>query len=407
VRLVGEPFSDPYLFLFLGGMLIGAAMERHNLHRRIALTVIRAVGANPRSLLLGFILSTASISLFISNTATAVMMVPIAMAVVSQIEEREGRPLPMFGQAVMLSIAYAANVGGIGTLIGTAPNGVFARFARAEYGVEMGFLHYLKVGLPFVALFLPVVFAALAFLCRKERIVTFTRDIVSQELAKLGRMSRPEKIVLWTFLAACALWISNEWARAALGLASPGEAHINSPQFDALVALAAGTFLFALGIVDRSGLKRLSWDALILLGGSFALAMVVQKSGLSDWMARYLRQLSDLPPFLLVLSIMTLTVFLSAFSSNTATATIMMQLVSNALDPGRAAGGRVVPILSGVSIAASCDFMLPAGTPPNAVVFGTRRVRMRTMVTTGAVLDAAAAVVSALWVYFGVTALLG
>jgi len=401
VALTAKPFVHPLIFLFMGGMTIGVAMEEHNLHRRIALNVIRRVGSNPKRVLLGFVLSTAFISLFISNTATAVMMVPIGLAVVSQLEAREGRRLAWFGQAIMLSIAYAANVGGIGTLIGTAPNVILAAFVNTHYGVSMGFLPYLVVGLPFVVLFLPIVFFALARLAAREEISAFTSELVDAELRKLGPMSRGEKQVLGVFLATCALWVANEPIRLLAGLEM-----MRGDIFDGSVALAAALALFLQGTIRARSLKRVSWDALVLLGGSFALAAVVQASGLSDWMASRLSALSAWPPLALMLAITTATIFISAFTSNASTTQLMLLLVANVIDPGRTSPARTVPFLAGVGIAASCDFMLPAGTPPNAIVFGTRYIKMRTMVTIGVMLDLAAAIVVALWVYFGASRLL-
>ena len=401
--LTAKPFIHPLIFLFMGGMMIGVAMEEHNLHRRIALNVIRRVGSNPRRVLLGFVLSTAFISLFISNTATAVMMVPIGIAVVSQLEEREGRRLAMFGQSIMLSIAYAANVGGIGTLIGTAPNVILSGFVSEQYDLQMGFLQYLVVGLPFVVLFLPIVFFALAWLARKETIASFTSDIVDAALRKLGPMSRGEKQVLAVFLVTCAVWIGNEPLQLLTGLHRVKD---SGNLLDGAVAMAAALALFLLGTIRARSLKRMSWDALVLLGGSFALAAVVQASGLSDWMAARMSALSSWPALALMLAVTTATIFISAFTSNASTTQLMLLLVANVLDPTRASSARVVPYLSGVGIAASCDFMLPAGTPPNAIVFGTRYIKMRTMVSIGAVLDVTAAIVVALWVYFGASRLL-
>jgi sodium-dependent dicarboxylate transporter 2/3/5 len=288
-----------------------------------------------------------------------------------------------------------------------------------NYQISVGFLPYLLVGLPFVLLFLPVIYLALSQLCLRERISAFTRDIIEGEVAKLGRMSRGEKLVLAVFLVTCACWILNEPIRLVTGLkvvddpiAGRTIEYLKSDEFDGCLAMLAGLALFLLplrwdrGALQAGALKKFPWDSLILLGGSFALAAVVQRSGLSGWLGRHLQTAASLPPLELMLVITTSTVFLSAFSSNTATATVMMQLVATALGPGPANAARVAPYLSGVTIAASCDFMLPAGTPPNAIVFGTRCVSIRTMASVGAVLDVAAAVIAGLWVYFGASRLL-
>jgi sodium-dependent dicarboxylate transporter 2/3/5 len=396
-RLVGQTYYNPFILIFMGGMLIGVAMEEHNLHRRIALNIMKAIGSSPRRILLGFVVATAFISLWISNTATAVMMVPIALAVLSQLEAREGARLPLLGQSIMLAIAYGANVGGIGTVIGTAPNMQMAGYVATQYRMQLTFFDYLKVGLPFVLLFLPVVFLALAWLCRKERTRSVESDVLDLEIRKLGRMSPREKIVLGVFVLTSSIWILNEPLRSGLGLK---EAY-KGDQFDAMAALLAPALLFASGTLRAPSLRRMPWDVLILLGGSYALAEVVRGSGLSVWLGHLVEPAARMHPFVLMLVLTVVTVFLSAFSANAAANQLMMTLVTGMVDPRSANPGRALPFLYGVTTAASCDFMLPCGTPPNAIVFGTRHVRMRTMAATGAVLDFAAAVLAATWIWFG------
>ncbi len=395
VKVVGPTYWNPFIMIFMGGMLIGVAMEQHNLHRRIALRIMKVIGSSPRRILLGFVVSTAFISLWISNTATAVMMVPIGLAVITQLEAREGQRLPYLGQSIMLSIAYGANVGGIGTVIGTAPNMALAGFVAGQYNTPVTFLDYLVVGFPFVLLFLPVVFLALAWLCRKEKTKTLSSDIIDLELGKLGPMSRGEKTVLAVFTLTSSLWIFNEIIRSALGLPFKGD------EFDAMAALLAPLLLLSIGTLRAGSLKRMPWDVLILLGGSYALAAVVLQSGLSNWLGGYVKGASTLPPLLLMMVVTLVTVFLSAFTANAAATNLMMLLVSDSMDPTRATPARTVPYLYGACIAASCDFMLPCGTPPNAIVFGTRYIKMRTMAATGFFLDIAAALMAALWIWLG------
>lgn len=403
LKVAGVPYFNPFILIFFGGMLIGTAMEQHGLHKRIALNIIRAVGSNPRRILLGFILSTAFISMWISNTATAVMMVPIGLAMISELEAREGRKLPFFAQSVMLSIAWAANIGGIGTLIGTPPNMAFAGFVGKQYDLTFGFLQYLVVGLPFMLMMLPAAYALVAWLCRRERIEALGRDIVEAELAKLGPMRGPEKGVLAIFALTSAGWILSQPILAFLkqrGLEIKGE------NFDAMVALSAGAALFITDLLRAPALRRFSFDVLILLGGSYALAGVVQAGGLSNWMATLLAGAQNLDPLLLMLMVTGATVLMTAFAANAASAQLMMMLVIDAVDPTRTAAGRAIPYLSAIAISSSCDFALPCGTPPNAIVFGTKLVRMRTMALAGVVLDVLAALTAALWVYYGASRLL-
>lgn len=406
-KAVGPTYYNPFIMVFMGGMLIGVAMEEHNLHRRIALNIMKVIGSSPRRILLGFVVATAFISLWISNTATAVMMVPIALAVLSQLEAREGGRLPLLGQSIMLAIAYGANVGGIGTVIGTAPNMALAGYISGQYRIQVTFVDYFLVGMPFVLLFLPVVFGALAWLCRRERTRTVESDVIDLEIRKLGRMSRAEKIVLAVFLLTSAAWILNEPLRSLAGFRgfdpSTGKTadFIKGDEFDACAALVAPLLLLLSGTLRWRSMRRMPWDVLILLGGSYALAQVVLRSELSKWLVLLLGPAAQLPPFLLLLAITLFTVFLSAFTANAAAANLMMLLVTETVDPARTQPAKALPFLYGVGISSSCDFMLPCGTPPNAIVFGTRYVRMRTMAATGFFLDLAAAVLAAAWIWLG------
>ena len=389
------PYIDPYIFLFAGGMAIAAAMQQWNLHRRIALAVMRAIGAEPARLLLGSLAATAFISLWISNTATAAMMFPIGLAVIAQLEAQAGgRRLAHYGMAIMLSIAYGSNVGGIGTKIGTAPNALFSGFVE-RLGMEVTFLRFMAVGLPFVLMFLPVVWLALWRIGRRDQLAALEGgQAVEREWAKLGPMQAAERWVLAVFLATAALWIAGkpltDWVRERLPAAGSG--HVEGG-----IAVAAALALLALrpggqALLHPRSLRKVPWEALILLGGGFALAAGVQASGLSRAMAERLHILGDLPPFSQVLLASLVTVAISAVASNTATITIMLVVLRDTVAPG------ILPtVLFASTIAASCDFALPAGTPPNAIVFGSGYVTIPRMARTGAVLDLLAALLAAAW----------
>lgn len=395
---VGWAYGNPFICIFMGGMLIGVAMEEHNLHRRIALNIMKAIGSSPRRILLGFCVSTAFISMWISNTATAVMMVPIGLAVIGQIETREGRRLPLLGQSIMLSIAYAANIGGIGTLIGTAPNMQLRGYAKDTYNIELDFLGYMTVGTPMVLLLLPVMYGLLVWLCRREEIDTVKSDVLDQELAKLGRMSSPEKIVLGVFLFTSAMWMLSDPIRTQLNLWAPLKA-LKGDQLDAFWALVAPVVLLAMRVLSPKGLKRMPWDVLILLGGSYALGRVVQGSKLSDHMAVLLKHAADMPPFFLMLAVSVTTIVLTAFSANAASSQLMMILITGSVDPAKSKPEVALPYMYGATISSSCDFMLPCGTPPNAIVFGTRYVSIRAMAGTGFALNLLSALVVTLWIW--------
>jgi sodium-dependent dicarboxylate transporter 2/3/5 len=397
VRQAVVPYFDPYIFLFAGGMGIAAAMQQWNLHRRIALGIMDRVGTDPRRLLAGFLAATAFISLWISNTATAAMMMPIGIAVIVQIEDSlQGRRLAHYGMAIMLSIAYGSNVGGIGTKIGTAPNAQFSGFME-RMDVSISFLQFMVVGLPFVLLFLPVVWWMLWRIGRRDGLAgEIGAEVVEGELAKLGPVRRPERIVLGVFLAAAALWIGGKWLTALLAPRITAF-ELTSAHFEGGVAVLAALSL----LLWRSGgrqvlgfraLSRVPWETLLLLGGGFAMAAAIQKSGLSGFMSAQLAAVRGLPPFAQVLVASTATVALTAVASNTATIAVMLVVLRDAVAPEV-----MLTTLFAATIACSCDFALPAGTPPNAIVFGSGYVTIPRMARTGVVLDLLAAVLAAVW----------
>jgi sodium-dependent dicarboxylate transporter 2/3/5 len=380
-----QEFVNAYIFLFAGGMAIGAAMEHSNLHRRVALHLMLRIGASPGRLLLGMLVSTAAISLWISNTATAVMMMPIGLAVVSQLEARTGRRLGRYASALMLAVAYASNVGGIGTKIGSATNSIFVGFLSAKARHDMSFFEYVAVALPFVALFLPLIWLVLWKLGAHDAPHDATgKDVLRAELDAQGPMTRREKQVAQAFLFAAMLWILGDPLRALVKplLPFPFEAR----HFEAAVALLGAAVLLVRGALPIAAVKRIPLSALLLLGGSFAMAAGIEGSGLSKWLGLQLDSVRALPMLAQLAVSVAATVALSAVASNTATVNLMLALLPLNL-----------PLLSAVSMAASCDFALPAGTPPNAIVFGSGRVHLPTMMRVGALLDLAAVLVLTLY----------
>jgi sodium-dependent dicarboxylate transporter 2/3/5 len=382
-----DGYLDANTFLFLGGMCLAAAMERSGLHRRVALAIMAAVGESATRLVLGCLLATAVVSLWISNTATAVMMLPIGVAIIRQLEARERRRLPHFGLALMLAVAYGANIGGIGTKIGTAPNAIFCAAAE-KVGVSIDFVGFLVIGLPVVVLLLPIAFALLAREVRRERLRdTRAGSVVAQERAALGPMRRQELLVAVVFAVTAALWMSGQPLGRALGL--------RGAQMDALTSMAAAAVLFALRAIDWQTLRGLPWSVLVLLGGSFAMAEGVSASGLLERMTVLMNQVGE-PSLLVFLTVAVATVGFSAAASNTATTTLMMSVLAPL----------GVPLMATSAVAASCDFMLPAGTPPNAIVFGSGYVTVPRMMRVGVPLDLAAGVLTGLWGALALTAIL-
>jgi sodium-dependent dicarboxylate transporter 2/3/5 len=396
-----DPYFDPYIVLFAGGMAVAAAMQQCDLHRRIALHVMRIIGTDPRRLLLGVLASTAFLSLWISNTATAAMMLPIGLAILAQSEATRGVRLVHFGAAVMLAIAYGANLGGIGTKIGTAPNAQFAQFMD-QRGVEIGFLQFFAVGFPFVVLFLPIAWFVLWRVGRKDAPdAEAGRRAVAHELSRIGPMKRSERAVLAVFLATVALWIAGkpltEVLRPSFTAFRLSSAHVEG----GIAALAALAVLL-LRVDGRRTLewpqiRKVPWHTLLLLGGAFSMAEGVQQSGLSDWLGSRLVGLAGMHPFAQVLVAALGTVAISAVASNTATISVMLNVLASVIAPEHA-----TTVLFAATIASSCDFALPAGTPPNAIVFGSGYLTVPRMAKTGVQLDVAAALVCGTWCYFAV-----
>jgi solute carrier family 13 (sodium-dependent dicarboxylate transporter), member 2/3/5 len=387
-----EPFVDAYIFLFLGGMMIGAAMEQWKLHRRAALHIMRAVGTDPRRLLLGMLIATASISLWISNSATAVLMLPIGIALLAQLEATAGRRLVHYGGALMLAIAYASNVGGIGTKIGTGTNSIFCGFLSEKLHYDISFLRYMALGMPFVAVFIPIIWIILWQSAKKDGIGQGqARDVLDRELSAMGPMSSGEKRVTLVFCTAAVLWIFGDPIRKMIAPHIPelwAGFRFLGKHYEAAVAMLAGLALVLGRALSFSAIKRIPWSTVLLLGGSFAMAVGIEGSGLSQWMALRFQAIGDLPLFWQIAIASFGTVFLSAVASNVATVNVTLNVLPASM-----------PVLSATAIAASCDFMLPAGTPPNAIVFGSGHVRLPVMMKIGFFLDLIATVLVTIYVY--------
>jgi sodium-dependent dicarboxylate transporter 2/3/5 len=388
------PYVDPYIFLFLGGMGIAAAMQQWGLHRRIALQVMRVVGTDARRMLFGLLLATATVSLWISNTATAAMMFPIGLALIAECERESGRRLAGYGAALMLAVAYGSNVGGIGTKIGTVPSAQLSGFL-AQRNVEVSFLEFASIGIPFVLLFLPIVWLALWRIGRADAPAPEDgQRALAGEGARLGAMQRAERIVLGVFLATAAVWVFGKPIADALGVATA--------LVEASIAMLASLVLFLWRadrrrVLEPASLRFVQWETLVLLGGGFSLAATIQASGLSHWLGAQLEALRTMPPFAQALTASLVTVALSAFASNAATTAVMLPVLAGSVAPEHATA-----ILFAATFSASCDFALPAGTPPNAIVFGSGYLTIPLMARTGVVLDILAALCAAGWCWIAV-----
>jgi sodium-dependent dicarboxylate transporter 2/3/5 len=378
------PYADPIIFLFMGGFMLSLAMERWNLHRRIALSIIAAVGTKPRSLLFGFLAAAAFVSLWTSNAATTMMLMPIGLSVHGMIREGQGAVrAAAFGSALVLAIAYGANVGGMGSLIGTPPNTILKGYMESAHGIEVSFAQWLKLGLPLVAVALPLVHLILTRVSfRVENIeVEGIREGLREERRGLGRMTFPEWVVTAAFLLAVALWVSREHWKALFPAIT-----------DEVIAMVSALLLFAVPVDFKKGifvldwtcLRKMPWDVLILYGGGLSLAAAIEKTQLAAAMATALGVMADWPPFLIVVLVGAVMVVATALTSNTATTAAFLPVIGSL---AVAVDQPVLLLCIPVTLAASADFALPVGTPPNAIAFGTGLVTLPRMVKAGIWVD--------------------
>jgi len=378
------PYANHVIFLFMGGFMLARSMQRWGLHRRLALRVVAAVGGGPARVVLGFMLATAFLSMWVSNTATAAMMLPIALAV---LEERAGEPRAVtsnFGVCLMLGIAYAASIGGMGTLIGTPPNVLLAGTLERSYGIEIGFLGWMAFALPVVAAFVPLTWWALTrwLYPVEDASGTSTSEVVAERLRGLGPMSRPERAVAVVFAVTAVAWtlrpLWTSWI--------PNGALVT----DSTVAIGCALVLFAWPageggrLLDWESAVRIPWDALILFGGGFSLATGFGSSGLSDWLGTRLELLQGAPLPVYLLVVVFGIMLLTEFASNTASAAMALPILG-----ATATAFGISPLLlcAPAAMAASCAFMLPAATPPNAILFGSGAFTLPQMLRAGIVID--------------------
>jgi len=378
------PYADPIIFLFMGGFMLSLAMERWNLHRRIALAIIAAVGTKPRALLFGFLSAAAFVSLWTSNAATTMMLMPIGLSVFGMIREGQGAArAASFGSALVLAIAYGANVGGMGSLIGTPPNTILKGYMETTHGIEVSFAQWLKLGLPLVAIALPLVHLVLTRVSfRVENVeVEGVREGLREERRGLGRMTWPEWCVAAAFLLAVGLWVSREHWKAGFPAIT-----------DEVVAMVSALLLFAVPadfkkgvfVLDWTCLRKMPWDVLVLYGGGLSLAAAIERTRLAAAMAEALGGMAGWPPFLIVVLVGAVMVVATALTSNTATTAAFLPVIGSL---AAAVDQPALLLCVPVTLAASADFALPVGTPPNAIAFGTGLVSLPRMVKAGVWVD--------------------
>jgi len=400
VKETFQPYANPIIFLFMGGFIIALAMEKRKLHLRIALNLIKITGTKPTGIILGFSLATAFLSMWISNTATAVMMLPIAMSVMQLLKQNESIiEYKKFGLALMLTIAYSANIGGTMTLIGTPPNVVFAGFLMEQYHIEIGFGEWMLIGVPFGLLMLGVTYLVLTKLVIKINLpkIEGAKQLISSELNELGKMQKPEKMVLFVFILTAFLWMFkgqvNDFVFGRPALNNTSIAMIGGLLMFCLpVNLATGEFL-----LNWKAMKDLPWGILLLFGGGLSLAAGLESVGAIDIVGNFVANNLNVSVLVLVIGMATLSVFATEFMSNVALVTVLIPVVfgiSNQLgiDPFQL----TIPVVLG----ASCAFMMPISTPPNAVVYSSGQIKISQMIRVGFVLNLITIIVLSTLVYY-------
>ncbi|WP_312715839.1 SLC13 family permease [Corynebacterium flavescens] len=403
IKDVGSPYASATIFLFMGGFLIALALQRWNIHRRMALAVVKIVGTSPKRLVLGFMLATGFLSMWVSNTATAVVMLPIGVSVLHLTAETVGgmRKQARFASAMILGIAYAASIGSLGTLIGTPPNALLAGYMKSAHDITIGFGKWMLVGMPLAIVFLFLAWWVLITIFKPEiKEIPGGKELIDDEIKQLGPWTPPQIITGLIFLIAALSWVFVPFI--------VGE---DSYYDDAIIGIIAGLLLFILPAEPKTGVRLLDWktanempwDVLLLFGGGLSLSAMFSATGLSLWIGEMAKGLGGLPVFLLIAAIALLVLLLTEITSNTATAATFLPIMGGvAVGIGLTANGEanVLLLTIPVALAATCAFMLPVATPPNAIAFGSGYVKIGEMIKGGIWLNIIGCVLITLTTYF-------
>lgn len=370
------PYAHPLIFLFLGGFMIAIAIERWNLHKRIALNIINLLGSNPNQLILGFMIATGFLSMWISNTATTLMMIPIGLSVIANLNEDKN-----FSKALPLAIAYSASIGGMSTLIGTPPNIVFAGIVKETFGVEVNFLEWMMIGVPFSILMIAISWLVITrYSFKISPDMNLSNSGIKEKLAELGQMTMEEKRVLAVFSFTAICWMSRTY------LLNPIFPGLN----DTTIGIFGGLCLFLISssdggkLLDWQMMSKVPWGVLVLYGGGLSIANAVAQTDLAEWIGNLLNSWGNLELVLLILLIVTAVNFMTEITSNIATASMVLPILA-AL--AVSIGAHPYYLMVGAILAASCAFMLPVATAPNAIAFSSGTIKMQDMIKVGILLN--------------------
>lgn len=410
-KAVSSVYFNHIIFLFIGGFLVAMAMEKHNLHKRIALKILLLTGTGHGKILFGFMFATAFLSMWMSNTATAMMMVPVAISIISKFSEiLDKKDARKYSLSLLLGIAYAASVGGIATLIGTPPNLSFSRiFAVIFPGApEISFSQWFVFALPVSLFMLFAAWSVLYLIYRtSSKSLNIEKDFFRQQYKALGKASFEEKVVFIAFITLALLWIFRSGIKIESFTIPGWSSWFKNPKFinDGTVAIIIAVILFIIPSKSKKGerilepdiIKKLPWHIVLLFGGGFALAQGFAESGLAVWFGEQMKVLANVHPFVLILMLTFFMSFLTELTSNTATTEMILPILA-----GLAMSIKINPLIVMIpaTMAASLAFMLPVATPPNAIVFGTNKIRIKDMMRTGFVLNLIGVIIIASAMYF-------
>ncbi|QNA45204.1 SLC13 family permease [Lacibacter sediminis] len=397
-----KAYSNPVIFLFMGGFMIGLAIEKWNLHKRIALRIVQRTGTSGNRIILGFIIATAFLSMWLSNTATTMMMFPIALSVIAVMKEHEqqGTSLANFSLVLMLVIAYASNIGGISTIIGTPPNVAFVAFIEKKYNYDIQFIDWMMVCTPIAILLLAALYFVLVKWMFPSRISNSVEanQYINDEIKALGKMSTAEKRVLVIFVGTALLWITKDL------LNQIGWFKLN----DSMIALIGALFLFATPAGKKSDDKismlltwndtsKMAWGILLLFGGGIALANSLEQVGVMAQVGKWLAGFSNMHGLVLVFVIVVICIFLSEVMSNVAQVIVLAPVLGSLAD-----ALQLDPLLLGIpmTLAASAASMMPMGTPPNAIVFSSGHIKLKDMIKAGFVMNVISIILITLFCWY-------
>ncbi|UXV55063.1 SLC13 family permease [Staphylococcus aureus] len=373
---VSSEYGNDIIFLFLGGFILAIAMERWNLHTRVALTIINLIGASTSKILLGFMVATGFLSMFVSNTAAVMIMIPIGLAIIKEAHDLQEAntnqiSIQKFEKSLVLAIGYAGTIGGLGTLIGTPPLIILKGQYMQHFGHEISFAKWMIVGIPTVIVLLGITWLYLRYVAFRHdlKYLPGGQTLIKQKLDELGKMKYEEKVVQTIFVLASLLWITKEFLLKKWEVA-----------------------------------KELPWGVLILFGGGLALAKGISESGLAKWLGEQLKSLNGVSPILIVIVITIFVLFLTEVTSNTATATMILPILATL---SVAVGVHPLLLMAPAAMAANCAYMLPVGTPPNAIIFGSGKISIKQMASVGFWVNLISAIIIILVVYYVMPIVLG